>query len=284
MSTQDYQIRLMQRSELDTVMQWAAEEGWNPGLHDAECFYTADPQGFWVGELNGQPIAALSAVRYGAGFAFLGLYIVKPEYRGQGYGQLLWQAVLAKLGATALGIEVPAVYQDKFRLAGFASGHRNIRYQGPAVHKLLDEEAGVVSLSQIPARQILAYDRPFFPAGRTAFLRAWLHQPAAWGFALMPDDELRGYGLIRPCQNGYKIGPLYAEHPLGASALLTALMQAVPAASPVFLDIPASNENALKLAHRYGMSAVAETVRLYKGDAALPDIERTFGVTTLELG
>lgn len=274
----------MQRQELDTVLQWAADEGWNPGLHDAECFYTADPQGFLVGELDGRPIAAISAVRYGAEFAFLGLYIVKPEHRGQGYGMQIWQAALTQLGTSAIGLDGVVAQQDNYRRAGFTMAHRNVRYQGPAVHRMLDQEAGIVPLFQVPARQILAYDRPFFPAGRTAFLRAWLHQPDAHSVGLMPNDVLRGYGLIRPCRTGYKIGPMYAEHPLGAAALLTALMQSVPAGSPVFLDIPAINDGAIKLARHYGMEPMFETARMYKGNPVLPDIARTYGITTLELG
>ena len=58
----------------------------NPGLFDAESFHAADPDGFLLGELDGEPIGSVSAVRYGTEFGFLGFYIVKPAYRGQGYG------------------------------------------------------------------------------------------------------------------------------------------------------------------------------------------------------
>jgi len=35
----------MSRQELDLAVDWAAAEGWNPGLHDANCFYAIDPTG-----------------------------------------------------------------------------------------------------------------------------------------------------------------------------------------------------------------------------------------------
>ena len=54
----DYHIRAMTRDEVDVAVDWAAAEGWNPGLHDADCFYRADPQGFLVGLLDGEPIAS----------------------------------------------------------------------------------------------------------------------------------------------------------------------------------------------------------------------------------
>ncbi|NTV92659.1 MAG: GNAT family N-acetyltransferase, partial [Chlorobiaceae bacterium] len=57
----DYSIRRMTRQEIGTVVDWAAEEGWNPGLHDADCFHTADPEGFLIGLLGNEPVAAISA-------------------------------------------------------------------------------------------------------------------------------------------------------------------------------------------------------------------------------
>jgi ribosomal protein S18 acetylase RimI-like enzyme len=76
----------MNRLEVDLAIEWAAEEGWNPGINDADCFYSADKHGFLVGLLDNEPIATISVVKYGEHFGFLGLYIVKPKYRGRGYG------------------------------------------------------------------------------------------------------------------------------------------------------------------------------------------------------
>ena len=47
----------MTQQEVATAIEWAAAEGWNPGLHDAACFYAADPSGFLVGLLEDEPIA-----------------------------------------------------------------------------------------------------------------------------------------------------------------------------------------------------------------------------------
>jgi Acetyltransferase (GNAT) family len=83
-------VRQMTEADLKLALDWAAAEGWNPGVHDAHCFYAADPEGFFLGRLDGVPVGCVSAVRYGTGFGFLGLYIVKAEYRGRGFGLALW--------------------------------------------------------------------------------------------------------------------------------------------------------------------------------------------------
>lgn len=45
--TQDnFIVRSMTLADLKLVISWAADEGWNPGIDDANNFYVADPQGF----------------------------------------------------------------------------------------------------------------------------------------------------------------------------------------------------------------------------------------------
>ena len=51
-------MRRMTEADLKLALDWAAAEGWNPGLDDAHCFYAADPQGFFLGELDGARSAA----------------------------------------------------------------------------------------------------------------------------------------------------------------------------------------------------------------------------------
>ena len=81
-----YTISPMSRADLDVAVGWAAAEGWNPGLEDADAFLAADPGGFLMGRLDGEPVACISVVRYGATYGFLGFYICRPEFRGQGLG------------------------------------------------------------------------------------------------------------------------------------------------------------------------------------------------------
>ena len=68
MDAKDLIIRRMTKDELVLALDWAADEGWNPGLFDAESFHAADPDGFLLGELDGEPIGSVSAVRYGTEF------------------------------------------------------------------------------------------------------------------------------------------------------------------------------------------------------------------------
>ena len=277
-----YAIRAMSARETGIAIDLAAAEGWNPGLHDAGNFHVADPDGFLVGELDGEPIATISAVRYGKAFGFIGLYIVKPEFRGKGYGMAIWNAGLDRLAGRNVGLDGVVAQQDNYRKSGFALAYRNIRFAGTASDGSLDP--GIVDASRVAPGAIVRYDAPLFPDERTAFLAAWIAQPDAIALCALDRGELRGYGVIRRGRSGWKIGPLDADSPAIADALFRALGSSVPAGDGVFLDIPEPNAHALALVERHGMRRVFETARMYTGDFPPLPLERIYGVTTFELG
>ena len=114
-------IRPMRRADLDIAIDWAAAEGWNPGLDDADAFLAADPQGFLMGWLGDEPVACISVVAYGAAYGFLGFYICRPEFRGQGHGWALWQAGIARLGDRTIGLDGVVEQQANYARSGFAT-------------------------------------------------------------------------------------------------------------------------------------------------------------------
>jgi len=274
----------MKRTELDMVIGWAAAEGWNPGLHDAECFFNVDPDGFFIAELSGRPIGAISAVAYDRSFGFVGLFIVVPEHRGNGIGMRLWRTGLEYLGQRNVGLDGVLAMQDRYAERGFGYAHRNVRYEGRGGASMLPEiEAEVVDLREVSIERLSPYDAGMFPAARPDFLRDWTTRPGTTGFAALSGDALRGYGVLRPCISGYKIGPLMADDEQLARSLFAALSAAAPDAS-IYLDTPQTNAAAVRLAESNGMTPVFETARMYTADPPPIDLARVFGITSFELG
>lgn len=280
--TDGYRIRVMSRAELDLAVDWARAEGWNPGLYDAGAFHAVDPAGFLVGLLDGRPVASLSVMRYPGSFGFLGFYIVRPEARGRGYGWRLWQAGLRHLEGCTVGLDGVVAQQENYRKSGFALSHRNIRFGGTVP----DGGAGETAL--VDARTVLfdrltALDAELFPAPRPGFLANWIALPGATALAAVKDGDLTGFGVIRPCHSGCKIGPLYAADAGVARDLVLALGRA-GGAGPVFLDVPEPNGAGLRMAEALGLSPQFETARMYLGPAPVTDPARVFGITSFELG
>jgi RimJ/RimL family protein N-acetyltransferase len=281
-----YHVRTMLREELDFAVDLAAAEGWNPGLHDAGAFFAADPGGFLVGLLDDEPIGCISAVRYGNGFGFLGFYIVAESHRGRGYGLQLWNGALRQFGARNVGLDGVQAQQDNYRKSGFKLAYSNIRYawEGPGPGAEAACFPNIVEIGSIGASTIARYDRLVFPADRQAFLDAWLKSPGAVALAWQEDRALRGYGVIRPCREGWKVGPLFADDEAIAASLLLALAKEARGGGPVFLDVPEPNAAAMRLAAGLGMQEVFGTARMYNRQTPDIALEKIFGVTTFELG
>lgn len=276
----------MDLAALETTLGWARDEGWNPGLDDAGAFLAADPDGFLVGMVDGEQVSSISLVRY-ADFAFLGLYVVRPDRRGRGHGLALWEHALSALpDHVVVGLDGVVSEQDNYRRSGFALAHRNARWGGTV--SALPVGTGVTdrvrALGPGDVAAVAAYDVGVFPAPREAFLAAWLtgattRRAMGW----FEHDRLGGWGCVRACHEGWKVGPLFADSPDVAEALVAALLAPV-APGPVFLDVPEPNAAAVALATSLGLSPAFETARMYRGDAPDLDLDRIFGITTLELG
>ncbi|WP_255952521.1 GNAT family N-acetyltransferase [Streptomyces odontomachi] len=264
------------------VSAWAADEGWDPGLSDLGPFFAQDPDGFHLGRLDGEPVSAVSVVRYDAGYAFLGFYLVRADLRGHGYGLATWRTALAGAAGRTVGLDGVVSQQHNYRSSGFVLAHRNHRYVGVAPGYVPQPE-GIVPAGSLPAEAVAAYDSACHPADRPRFLAAWLTAPGHRALARVAGDRVTGYGVIRPARSSYRIGPLFADTPDDARALFDALT-AGTGRTPVALDVPESNPAAVALAEERGLVPSFETARMYTGPVRATAEERVFAVTTLELG
>lgn len=278
-----YQIRPATRKELGIMFDWAAKEGWNPGIYDRDIFYAIDPKGFLIGFLDNEPISAISSVAYNSTFGFLGFYIVKSEYRSKGYGIQIWKEAIKRLPTQNIGLDGVLAQQENYKKSGFKLAYRNIRYEGLGINDQIDE-SNIVTLSTIPFVQLLFYDKQVFPAERAVFLKEWVKQPESLAIAYQKDGDLLGYGLVRKCRIGFKIGPLFADSEKIADVLFQKMRSFVGRGTQIFLDIPEVNKAAIALTKKYGMKPIFETARMYTKGKPKIALNKTYGVTTLEVG
>ncbi|MBT3930006.1 MAG: GNAT family N-acetyltransferase, partial [Rhodospirillaceae bacterium] len=227
----------------------------------------------------------ISVVRYARDYSFLGFYITRPDLRGQGIGHALWQHVMAdRTARMTIGLDGVIDQQLNYRKSGFTRAHRNIRYGGiPVLTNLDRDDLAPIDADHLAA--VHAYDREFFPAARENFLNAWLTTPGHVAIAAMTDDAISGYGVIRVCREGHKIGPLFADDVATAERLVGALVTDADAgAGPVFIDPPFANDASREMCERLGLAPVFETARMYRGLVPQLRFPGMFGITTFELG
>lgn len=274
-------IRKMSREEAEFAVEMAAAEGWNPGIHDEKLFYEADPEGFFIAEIAGRPIGCASAVAYDDSFGFFGLYVVKPEFRRNGIGMKLTEKCLEHLGERNIGLDGVVENEKKYQtVMRFKSSYSNLRFEGKGEGEVPD---GLVKISAVPFEDLMEYDRRMFPAPRSGFLKEWIRQPASYAFAELEAEQLRGYGVIRKCRKGYKIGPLFADDQSTAEKIFRALKASVPGET-IYIDVPEPNKKAMEIAEKYGMTIMFKTIRMYSLEEPDIRLDGVYGVTSFELG
>ncbi|MCW4030595.1 MAG: GNAT family N-acetyltransferase [Candidatus Bathyarchaeota archaeon] len=275
-------IEHMTAKEVEVAIEWAAKEGWNPGIHDAECFYAADPDGFYIAKLNHEIAGTMSVVKYSGDFAFGGLYIVKPEYRGYGIGLLLQKFLSEKYRDVNVGIDGVVGMQSKYEQDGFRFAHNNARYAGKGKG---EHSKRCLSIEKKDFTEVAAYDTFCFSTPRQRFLEKWLFQEDANSLLVRDDktDRICGYGVIRKCWVGYKVGPLFADNSTVAELLFDSLSSTAPN-EVVFLDVPQPNTAATQLAQKRQMQQVFSTVRMYSKEAPNLPLSKIYGITSFELG
>ncbi|MFA7230488.1 MAG: GNAT family N-acetyltransferase [Victivallaceae bacterium] len=278
------EVRVLARSELDAVLDWAANEGWNPGLYDAGIFHATDPSGYFGVFVNGRLAGAVSAVAYDNDFGFIGCFIVLPEYRGGHLGPEVGRRAMEYLGVRNIGVDGVESKVANYQAFGFKLAYHNIRFAGQIAGTDKSSLHSLVDAKQIPFDLLLAYDRRCFPAERKSFLSLWLGQPEAAALAMVEQKKLSGFGIIRKCRSGYKIGPLFADSAEIAEQLLTGLAAHIPSKDYFYLDVPDANPAALRLVEKHGMKAVFRTARMYNRECPAIALNNIFGITTFELG
>ncbi|WP_299486310.1 GNAT family N-acetyltransferase [Acaryochloris sp. IP29b_bin.137] len=277
----DFQIRPAQKQDLATIRAWAVQESWNPGRYDLEVYWQQNS--LLVGWLADQPIGCISAAAYDADFGFLGCYLVDCRHRGHGYGRFLWEKAISSLPSGCIGLEGAVALQETYLRHGFVKSCLHVR------HQLLSGANGTIEkplqpIHTIPFEQVLDYDTRHFVGMRSHFLRHWLASPKMQGWGYMQAGQLQGYGLIRPAEMGYRIGPLFADSAAIAQTLLAALCTVPPPNQPIFMDVPTLNHQAKQLMKAVDAIPLFSNCRMYKGTFPQLPLQEIYGVTTLEMG
>jgi GNAT superfamily N-acetyltransferase len=282
----DLKFQKLDFEGLKSLVKWAEEEGWNPGLNDAEVFWKTDPDGYYGYYYKGELIAGGSIVSYEGQFGFMGFFIVKPGYRSHGIGRKLWyqrrDTLISRLnkGAT-IGMDGVIAMQPFYNKGGFEIEFRDERHE--RIGEGFEIDKSISSIEEKNFDSILSYDKKSFGFSRPQFLIPWLKQSTVKTFKYVEDKKLKGFAVIRKANKGYKVCPLFADNPEIAEELYKACLNSV-IGEPLYIDIPMINQEAVALIKKYNTTYVFECARMYYGKPPDIEINKVFGITTFELG
>lgn len=161
---------------------------------------------------------------YGPGFATVGMIIVDADYRGQGLGARLVDALLAGAGNRSVILNATPDGLELYRRRGFESFGLTCQHQGIAAPVASERAALRIEPATAADRPALAaIDRKASGMPRDRLLEALAECGSIW--VLRDDsDAVQGYAVCREFGRGHVIGPLIAPGPEEAAALVSAAM------------------------------------------------------------
>lgn len=168
--------------------------------------------------------------------------------------------------------------------SGFKLAYQHIRYEGHGSDQKLKENPHIKPLSKMDLNSLYKYDMKIFLFDRKNFLKLWIQQPESLAIGYVENKILVGYGMVRKCRVGYKVGPLFANTREIAKTLFERMRSFVGKDSLIYLDVPEPNKEAMALAKEYKMKPMFETARMYTKDIPKAPLHKIFGVTTFEVG
>ena len=226
------------------VCERALLMGWRPGALDHVSFFAADPTGFYVGELEGKTICCITSVKYLPNIAMISYYIVDKPYQGLGYGMHICKFAMESsnfLGALGTDAEEHVV-QMYTTIGGIPHWEAKLHYlTASTAMKALEDFKPPQSIRIQPPNfdsfpAIVQYDSVVNGFSRQALLKEWIFAPNCHtSVALDSNGEVVGYSVVRSTlrkEEGWKIGPCYADNPLIARSLYQDLLIKISVSDP----------------------------------------------------
>ncbi|SMX34599.1 GNAT family N-acetyltransferase [Actibacterium lipolyticum] len=268
-------------TDVETMLKWAAAEGWNPGLDDAAAFLGADGEGFFVAKENGEMVAGISVVNHNDEMSFLGLYLCLPAHRGKGIGYDLWQHAIAHAGDRCIGLDGVAEQQSNYARSGFVRTGTTTRFDGPLPETNIDSVRDIDLSNDIAT--IAQLDGIANGYLRPSFLSGWIMgTPTRKTVVYEVSGEIKGFATARQCHDGCKIGPIIADNVDAACALMSAAGRAV-GVDRASIDLPSNQPEFAQRLTEHGFTPSFETARMYRGTPPVQG-DTLFAVSTREVG
>lgn len=264
-------LRLMTTDDIELGMRLKGQAGWNQLAADWQRFLELEPDGCFVAEWDGQPVATTTTCRFDS-VGWIAMVLVDESFRHRGIATQLvkraleyldkWHVRTVRLDATELGRPV-------YERIGFVAEHDFARFQGTACSPPEGLATFPACLEHFDSIEDL--DRRATGTNRGRLLERFILEHPTTARVVGTNDSLAGYLLLRPGANATQIGPAAAlSEEAGRSLVDWALGRCV--GQSVFIDIPLNNRGAVEWAHDRGLSEQRRFTRMVRGRPVEEDV------------
>ena len=243
----------------------------------ARCLVAVDEAGTVAGVGSG--------IVYGP-LGFIGNMIVADTHRRRGVGSAILEAITGYLegaGCTRLELNATSDGRPLYERHGFRSLGRSATARIPLDADLAPDPAVAVRrASRTDLDGIAAYDRPRFGGDRRVLLELLVGAPGTTTLLAEVDGGPAGYACVRIDEA--RIGPMLAEEPPIAAALLRDAFALVPDTPDFRLNLPPNNRPGAEWLQGLGVDVEPWDGRMGRGPLIPRRDDTVYGMAIGALG
>jgi predicted N-acetyltransferase YhbS len=260
--------RSMTEHDIDAAHRLSQQVRWPHQLGDWQ-FVKQLGSGF-VAEVDGKLIGTSMCWNHGADYASLGMVIVSPDWQGMGIGRELANRSIAEIGPRNVLLHTTQSGQPLYQALGFKVHDTVHQHQGTVFNSTLVALPKGERIRPLGARDLVKLAELGSRAvgmPRAKLLSA-LYDKAEC-VVIDRDGELAGCAMLRKFGHGYAIGPVIADTPEHAKALI-AHWTGTYAGSFVRVDVSAAGGLGSWL-DQLGLTRVDTVATMVRGRAPQPE-------------
>jgi len=254
----------MAMDDLPLGLKLTRQAGWNQIESDWRRFMHMQPQGCFVAEMEGVPVATTVTCIFGP-VAWIAMVLVEVTARRKGAATSLLKHALEFLdsrGVRTVRLDATAAGRPVYEKLGFTAEYPLTRYEGIAPATEAQPDIATADASLFP--EIVALDRRMTGTRREKMLLRLFEESPQAVRVLCRDGRVEGFVTTRRGANASHIGPCIATGEAGVPLLSDALGRC--AGGPVFIDVPRDNACALEVVETSGLKAQRHFTRMYRGE------------------
>jgi GNAT superfamily N-acetyltransferase len=281
-SAEMIKIRRMTIDDLEFGLSLTQQAGWNQTEADWRRFIELEPEGCFVGELDGRSVGTTTTCVFRK-TAWIAMVLVEVNARGNGVGTTLLkhsiehlksrQVRTIRLDATSLGRPI-------YEKLGFVPDYELARFEGVAPRG--KEVSTIVKAGPGMFADLIEFDRRMTGRERVKMLGRLFEEFPENIRITRGADEIEGFITMRPGANAVQIGLCTATPDAGSALLCDAFSRC--AGETVFVDIPLDNTEAVKVAESSGLTIQRSFTRMFWGLKAIDNAEALWASSGAEKG
>jgi ribosomal protein S18 acetylase RimI-like enzyme len=267
-------VRLLTDYDFDFVMQLTEHEKWGYLACDIKRYMEYEPKGCFIAEVYGKKAGHVFSVGYGK-LGWIGLLIVKAEYRRKGIGIMLLKKAINYLlsrGVEAIKLEAVPDIADLYRKLGFVDEYDSLRFM--KIHKKPFIYPGrcLEHVKEDELKELAEFDAKYFGANRQRVLKHLFKDYPQYCFVSKKKQKTIGYIMARKTTHGFWIGPWICDpqHLNVAKQLINSCINSLGKKdTELRVGTPSVNLATTSLLRSFGFKEVSKSIRMFRGECNL---------------